>query len=245
MELNPVAFSLRPVLGETLQALAVRGFRKGWSWPPTWGRTCPTPWSATLADCGRSSSTWSATPSNSPRAARSSSAWRRRKTSRRKEAPPSARRRPRRRWGSVHLRFTVTDSGIGIARDKQERIFRVFEQEDTSITRRYGGTGPGPSDLRALGGPDGRDDHGRERVGPGQHLRVHGHSSGVSHILRLNPPVAADPAPGPSGALGGPQPHQPTDPRGLVNELADGRNRRGRRDGRHGCPLGRSQRLAT
>src|SRR5439155_19272492 len=42
-----------------------------------------------------------------------------------------------------NLKFEVRDTGIGISRDRQERIFRAFEQEDTSTTRKYGGTGVG------------------------------------------------------------------------------------------------------
>jgi two-component system sensor histidine kinase/response regulator len=44
---------------------------------------------------------------------------------------------------SCLLHFEVRDTGMGIPPDKQQRIFRAFEQEDTSTTRKFEGTGLG------------------------------------------------------------------------------------------------------
>lgn len=44
---------------------------------------------------------------------------------------------------NYHLNISISDTGIGISKEDQVKLFQAFNQADTSITRRYGGTGLG------------------------------------------------------------------------------------------------------
>ena len=52
--------------------------------------------------------------------------------------------------GLAWLRFSVRDTGIGIAESNQQRIFEAFEQADNGRARRFSGTGLGTTIAKAL-----------------------------------------------------------------------------------------------
>jgi two-component system sensor histidine kinase/response regulator len=127
LTLDRADFSLRAAIGDTLRALAVRAHRKGLE---LLCRVHPDVPDALDGDAGRLRQVLMNLVGNAIKF-----------TSRGEvevnvEAEPSS-------GPSVPLIFTVRDTGIGIARDKQAAIFRAFEQEDSSTTRKYGGTGLG------------------------------------------------------------------------------------------------------
>ena len=121
-----IAFALRDAVEDTVRPAGAAGARRrASSWPATSAPTCPDTGVGDPAACGRSSSTWSATRSSSPSAARSCV-----DVSSRSE-PPTERRRCASR---------VTDTGIGIPADKQRsdlRAVRAGRRLDDPPVRRH------------------------------------------------------------------------------------------------------------
>lgn len=67
----------------------------------------------------------------------------------------------------IELFFMVIDSGIGIAKADQDKLFKSFSQVDASISRKYGGTGLGLNICKQLVELMGGDIHVESTVGKG------------------------------------------------------------------------------
>jgi nitrogen-specific signal transduction histidine kinase/CheY-like chemotaxis protein len=98
-----------------------------------------------------------------------------------------------------HATIVVEDSGVGVARPKQAKLFQAFVQADGSSTRKFGGTGLGLSISRQL----------IERMGGTLTLSSEGEGKGTSLTLTIPLFVEsslADASHDASGASNGPQP---------------------------------------
>ena len=128
LELDPTPFSLRAAVGETLRALAMRAHRKGLELICDVHPSVP---DAIVGDAGRLGQVLLNLVGNAIKFTETG------------EIVVEITTIPGAFGGDEHLGFSVCDTGIGIAPDKQDRIFHAFEQEDMSTTRKYGGTGLG------------------------------------------------------------------------------------------------------
>jgi len=73
---------------------------------------------------------------------------------------------------ALRVRFSVRDTGIGIAQDKIDSIFGAFIQLDSSSTRRHGGSGLGLAIVQELAALMGGDVQVESEVGRGSHFWV-------------------------------------------------------------------------
>jgi two-component system sensor histidine kinase/response regulator len=129
LELDLAEFSVREVLSDTIQALAVRAHRKGLELVSDVAPDVP---DVLFGDASRLRQVLLNLVGNAIKFTQDGEVVVRVEVNPEPVAP-----------AEVGLLFTVRDTGIGIPRDKQEKIFRAFEQEDMSTTRKYGGTGLG------------------------------------------------------------------------------------------------------
>ena len=131
MELHPEEFSLRDALAHNFKALGVRAHQKGLELSL---RILPEVPDAVVGDVGRLRQIVINLVGNAIKfTERGEVGLEVRLCAPQPALPPEMRQ----------LHFVVSDTGIGISRDKQGQIFEAFTQADASITRKYGGTGLG------------------------------------------------------------------------------------------------------
>jgi PAS domain S-box-containing protein len=147
LELDRVTFSLRAVVNDTLRSLALRAHRKGLELV---GRIRPDVPDAFVGDAGRLRQVLTNLVGNAIKFTEVGEVVV--EVARDEENGPGPGEPFDSESPPCTLLFSVRDTGIGIPREKQQKVFEAFEQADTSTTRRYGGTGLGLSIASQLVG---------------------------------------------------------------------------------------------
>ncbi|MEO2017702.1 MAG: ATP-binding protein [Fuerstiella sp.] len=88
--------------------------------------------------------------------------------------------------GRPLLRFKVIDTGIGMAPEQCGKVFEEFVQADSSVTRRFGGTGPGLAISRQLSNALGGDIRADSLLGEGSTFTFTIDPGDVSQIMRID-----------------------------------------------------------
>ncbi|MFZ3244781.1 MAG: MHYT domain-containing protein [Candidatus Acidiferrales bacterium] len=127
LEIESIPFDLRESLGETMKALSVRAHQKGLELIYEVEPEAP---EAVLGDPGRIRQILTNLVGNSIKFTEQGEVF----ISVVQESQEAS---------ATCLHFMVKDTGIGIAAEKQEKIFEPFAQADGSMARKYGGTGLG------------------------------------------------------------------------------------------------------
>jgi CheY-like chemotaxis protein len=86
----------------------------------------------------------------------------------------------------LNIEISIEDSGIGIAKDQLEKIFKEFEQTDGHDSRKFGGTGLGLSISKRLSEMMGGDISVKSIEGKGTTFSVHLYDVDISSIQNEN-----------------------------------------------------------
>src|SRR5580700_59551 len=135
LDLDVADFSLRQSIGETLKALGFRAHQKGLELAWRVAQDVP---DYLAGDASRVRQVLVNLVGNAV------------KFTERGEVVVEIERDPTSTGEIVVLHFCVRDTGIGIAKEKQDMVFGAFTQADSSTTRKYGGTGLGLAITRRL-----------------------------------------------------------------------------------------------
>jgi two-component system sensor histidine kinase/response regulator len=135
LDLDMSDFSLRQSIGETLKALGFRAHQKGLELAWRVAEDVP---DYLAGDAGRVRQVLVNLVGNAV------------KFTERGEVVVEIERDPESTEAIVVLHFCVRDTGIGIAKEKQDMVFGAFTQADSSTTRKYGGTGLGLAITKRL-----------------------------------------------------------------------------------------------